>query len=80
MELKSSISPLNWSNLKRNEGQVQLPKFSTNGLLPKTEMEPSSTNDLYSALLLQTHLYSCPQFYYLYSPVRQVQGTVGPEA
>lgn len=34
MELKSSISFLNWSNFKRNEGQVQLPKFSTNGLLP----------------------------------------------
>lgn len=37
MEAKSSTSLLNWSNLKRNEGQVQLPKFNTSGRLPATE-------------------------------------------
>jgi hypothetical protein len=37
VEAKSSTSLLNWSNLRRNEGQVQLPKFNTRGLLPATQ-------------------------------------------
>lgn len=73
MELKSSISLLNWSNLKRNEGQVQLPKFSTSGLLPKTEMEPPSTNNLHTAFC-KHHPHSSVQLDYLYFPSKMDPG------
>lgn len=75
MELKSSISFLNWSNLKRNEGQVQLPKFSTSGLLPETELKPSPSNNLHIAVVLQA-----PASILLYppgpAPPRWTEGTV----